>query len=343
VTDASGDALGSAPVVIGDRREDPAVTKRIIIDCDPGVDDAVAILLAAGDPAVEVAAITTVAGNQTLAKVTENARRIAAAASLDVPIAAGCDRPLVRDQVLAGEIHGESGLGGVQWPEPTRDLDPRHAADLIVDEVTARPGEITLVPIGPLTNIAMALRLEPSIVDAAAGVVLMGGSYTRGNTTPAAEFNVLADPEAAAAVFSAGWPVTMVGLDLTRQVKVTAGLIERLRELDGPAARLVLDTMTFYNAAIGELARQTEHQDADGDATAGSLHDPAAVAYVIDPSMFTVADAVVAVETAGEHTYGMTVVDFALRGRAPNAVVPTGIRPDAFYDRLIDAIAALPG
>jgi purine nucleosidase len=318
------------------------MSKRIIIDCDPGVDDAVAILLAAGDPAVEVVALTTVAGNQTLPKVTENARRIAAAAGLDVPIAAGCDRPLVRDQVLAGESHGTTGLGGVQWPEPTRELDPRHAADLIVEEVMAHPGEITLVPIGPLTNIAMALRLEPRIVDAVAAVVLMGGSYTRGNTTPAAEFNIYVDPEAAAAVFSAGWTVTMVGLDLTRQVKVTADLIARLGQLGGRAARLVLDTMTSYNAAIGELARQADRPDADGSAAAGSLHDPAAVAYLIDPSMFTAADAVVAVETAGELTYGMTVTDFDLNGRTPNAVVPTAIRPEAFYDQLVAAIAALP-
>ncbi len=316
---------------------------RIIIDCDPGVDDALAILLAAGAPEVEVAAITTVAGNQTLAKVTENARRIAAAAGLDVPIAAGCDRPLVRDQVLAGEVHGESGLGGVAWPDPLRELDSRHAVDLIVTEVMSHPGEITLVPIGPLTNIAMALRQEPRIVQAVAGVVLMGGSYTRGNTTPAAEFNIFADPEAAAAVFSAGWTVTMVGLDLTHQVTVTADLIDRVRHLDSPVSRLVLDTMASYNSAIAELARQADRGEGAGAGTAGSLHDPAAVAYVIDPSMFTVADAVVQVETAGQHTYGMTVTDFDLRGRSRNAVVPTRIRPEAFYDRLVTAIAALPG
>ena len=320
------------------------MTARIIIDCDPGVDDAVAILLAAGAPEVEVVAITTVAGNQTLAKVTENARRVAAAAGLDVPIAAGCDRPLVREQVLAGEIHGETGLGDVRWPEPVRELDSRHAVDLITAEVMAHPGEITLVPIGPLTNIAMALRTEPAIVQAAAGVVLMGGSYTRGNTTPAAEFNIFVDPEAAAAVFSAGWQVTMVGLDLTRQVKVTADLIARMRQLDTPAARLVLDTMAFYNSAIGQLAREADTADGgDVPVKAGSLHDPAAVAYVIDPGMFSASDAIVAVETAGEFTYGMTVTDFDLRGRAPNAVVPTRIDAGAFYDRLVTAIAALPG
>lgn len=320
------------------------MTAKIIIDCDPGVDDAVAILLAAGVPELDVVALTTVAGNQTLAKVTENARRIAAAASLDVPIAAGCDRPLVRDQVLAGEIHGDTGLGDVTWPDPVRELDSRHAVDVIMDEVMTHPGEITLVPIGPLTNIAMALRQEPRIVDAVAGVVLMGGSYTRGNTTPAAEFNIFVDPEAAAAVFSAGWTVTMIGLDLTRQVTVTPELISRVRDLDSPAARLVLDTMAFYNSAIGHLARDADTADTGGvPVKAGSLHDPAAVAYVMDPSLFTTVDAVVQVETSGALTYGMTVTDFDLRGRAPNTRVATRIDAVGFYDRLVSAIAALPG
>jgi purine nucleosidase len=322
------------------------MTARIIIDCDPGVDDALAILLAAGVPELDVVALTTVAGNQTLAKVTENARRIAAAAHLDVPIAPGCDRPLVREQVLAGEIHGDTGLGDVRWPDPLRELDSRHAVDLIVDEVMARPGEVTLVPIGPLTNIAMALRQEPRIVDAVAGVVLMGGSYTRGNTTPAAEFNIFVDPEAAAAVFSAGWTVTMIGLDLTRQVTITPELISRVRGLDSPVARLVLDTMAFYNSAIGQLARSADTADTAETGgvpvKAGSLHDPAAVAYVMDPSLFSTVDAVVQVETAGALTYGMTVTDFDLRGRDANTRVATRIDAAGFYDRLVSAIAALP-
>lgn len=313
---------------------------RIIIDCDPGVDDAVAILLAAGAPETEVTAITTVAGNQTLDKVTGNARRLAAAAGLDVPVAAGCDRPLVRDQVLAGEIHGDTGLGDVAWPEPTRPLDPRHGADLIVEEVMAHPGEITLVPIGPLTNIALALRLEPRIARNVAGIVLMGGSFTRGNTTPAAEFNIYVDPEAAAAVFSADWTPVMVGLDLTRQVKITPRLVGRIREIGTPVGDLVLATMSFYNSAIATLAR-SEDRGADS-LPAGSLHDPAAVAYVIDPTLFTAAPAVVRVETASPLTYGMTVTDFDLRGRSPNALVPTGIDASGFEDRLVSAIAALP-
>jgi purine nucleosidase len=322
------------------------MTARIIIDCDPGVDDALAILLAAGVPELDVVALTTVAGNQTLAKVTENARRIAAAAHLDVPIAPGCDRPLVREQVLAGEIHGDTGLGDVRWPDPVRELDSRHAVDLIVDDVMSHPGEITLVPIGPLTNIAMALRQEPRIVDAVAGVVLMGGSYTRGNTTPAAEFNIFVDPEAAAAVFSAGWTVTMIGLDLTRQVTITPELISRVRGLDSPVARLVLDTMAFYNSAIGLLARSADTADTAETVgvpvKAGSLHDPAAVAYVMDPSLFSTVDAVVQVETAGALTYGMTVTDFDLRGRDANTRVATRIDAAGFYDRLVSAIAALP-
>ncbi len=313
---------------------------KVLIDCDPGVDDALAILLAAGNPAVEIVAITTVAGNQTLAKVTDNALRIAAAAGLVVPIAAGCDRPLVRDQILAPEIHGDSGLGGVAWPDPVGSPVDAHAVDLIIDTVLAAPGEVTLVPIGPLTNIAMAIRKRPEIVGAVRDVVLMGGSYTRGNTTPAAEFNILVDPEAAAAVFSAGWTVTMVGLDLTRQAPVTADLVERIAAIDSGLSRLVLDTMTFYNSAIAELGRS-----ADGKRPAGSLHDPCAVAAVIDQTLLELVPAYVEVETSSRLTYGMTVTDFDLRrhlsNTSPNAKVATRLDAPRFYDLLVGAITAL--
>lgn len=309
---------------------------KILIDCDPGVDDALAILLAAGNPAVEIVAITTVAGNQTLDKVTDNALRIAAAAGLAVPVAAGCDRPLVREQILAPEIHGDSGLGGVAWPEPVASPVDVHAVDLIIDTVLAAPGEVTLVPIGPLTNIAMAIRKRPEIVSAVRDVVLMGGSYTRGNTTPAAEFNILVDPEAAAAVFNAGWTVTMVGLDLTRQAPVTADLVDHIRAIDGKLGRLVLDTMTFYNSAIAELGRS-----ADGTRPAGSLHDPCAVAQVIDPTLLELVPAYVEVETSSRLTYGMTVTDFDLRGPEPNTRVATRLDAPRFYDLLVGAITAL--
>ncbi|WP_418605476.1 nucleoside hydrolase [Georgenia sp. SUBG003] len=199
-------------------------TTRILLDVDPGHDDALAILAAAGLPGVEIAAITTVGGNQTLEKVTRNALAVATVAGLEgVVVAAGCDRPLVSGAVLTdSETHGESGLDGPDLPAPTVALDPRHGVDVIVETVmTADPGTVTLVPTGPLTNVAAAVRREPEIAERVAEVVLMGGGFTKGNVTPAAEFNIYTDPEAAHIVFTAPWRVTMVGLDLTHQALAT--------------------------------------------------------------------------------------------------------------------------
>jgi len=173
--------------------------RKIILDCDPGHDDAMAILLAHGNPEIELLAITTVAGNQTLDKTSLNARRVCTVAGIrDVPVAAGCDRPLIRELKTAAHIHGESGLDGPSFGEPTVPLDPRHAVDVITESLMHSSGDITLVPTGPLTNIAMAVRKDPRIVEKVQEIILMGGAYTRGNTTPAAEFNIYADPEAAA-------------------------------------------------------------------------------------------------------------------------------------------------
>ena len=219
---------------------------RIVLDCDPGHDDAIAILLAHGSPEIDLCAITTVAGNQTLDKTTLNARRMATVAAIrGVPIAAGCDRPLLRELVTAPQIHGASGLDGPSFPEPTVPLAGVHAADLIVDLVMASPGEITLVPTGPLTNVALALRREPRLAESVKAVVLMGGSYTRGNVTPAAEFNVMVDPEAASIVFEAGWPLTMVGLDLTHQAQATPDVTSRIAAVGTPLTEVVLQMLFF--------------------------------------------------------------------------------------------------
>src|ERR1700694_5543675 len=191
------------------------MSRKIILDCDPGHDDAMAILLAHGNPEIELLAITTVAGNQTVDKTSLNARRVCSVAGIDVPIAAGWDRPFTRELRTAAYIHGESGLDGPAFGEPTVPLDQRHAVDLIIELLMQSSGDITLVPTGPLTNVAMALRKEPRIIKKVQEVVLMGGAYTRGNTTPAAEFNIAVDPEAAAIVFTAGWALAVIGLDLT--------------------------------------------------------------------------------------------------------------------------------
>jgi purine nucleosidase len=307
------------------------MARKIILDCDPGHDDVFAILLAHGNPEVELVAVTTVAGNQTLDKVTWNARSVATLAGITgVPIAAGCDRPLVREQIVGESIHGESGLDGTTLPEPSVALDSRHGVDVIIQTVMdAAPGEITLVPTGPLTNIAVAMRREPRIVAWVREVVLMGGSYTRGNVTPAAEFNIAVDPEAAAMVFGGGWPVTMVGLDLTHQALATPDVLARIVAVGTPVARTLGDLLVFFRDAYL----------ADQGMAAPPVHDPCAVARVIAPDVMTVAEAFVAVETQGRWTSGMTVTDFG-HGR-PNALVATALDVGRFWQLVIDAIAAI--
>jgi inosine/uridine nucleosidase len=226
------------------------VAKRIILDCDPGHDDAIAILLALGCPDIELVAITTVAGNQTLDKTTLNARRVCTVAgAYDVPIYAGSWRPLTRPQVTAADVHGASGLDGPAFGEPAVPVQEERAVDYLVRTLMAEGEDITLVPTGPLTNVASALRREPKIAERAREVVLMGGAYTRGNRTPAAEFNIFADPEAAAAVFGAGWPLTMVGLELTHQAIATSQVTERIRARDTDVSRMVTALLDFYGAS----------------------------------------------------------------------------------------------
>jgi len=250
--------------------------RKIIIDCDPGHDDAMAILLAHGNPEIELCAITTVAGNQTLEKTTLNARRVCSVANITgVPVAAGCDRPLLRPLVTAPETHGESGLDGPRFADPATPLADVHAVDLIIDLVMSSPGEITLVPIAPLTNIALALRKQPRLATAVREVVLMGGAQTRGNSTPAAEFNIFVDPEAAAIVFEAGWPITMVGLDLTHQARATPEVIERIGALGTPLAAITVELMNFFTSTY----KVTSGFDSP------PVHDPCAIARIIDPGL----------------------------------------------------------
>lgn len=306
---------------------------RVILDCDPGHDDALAILLAHGRPEIDLVAITTVAGNQTLDKTSLNARRICTAAGIHaVPIAAGCDRPLVRELVTAAHIHGESGLDGPSLPSPAVPLAQVHAVDLIIDLVMGSPGEITLVPTGPLTNIALALRKQPGIRDRVREVVLMGGSYTRGNHTPAAEFNILVDPEAAAMVFEAGWPLTMVGLDLTHQARATAEVRERIRALGTPLAGIVVDLLEFF----GTTYRRAERMDDP------PLHDPCTIARLIRPDVMDCVAARVEIECQGKWTSGMTVTDFRHNEARPfNAQVATRLDVEAFWELMVGAIEAI--
>lgn len=306
------------------------MASKIILDCDTGHDDALAILLAHGCPEVELVAVTTVAGNQTLDKTTRNTLGVCAAAGVhSVPVAAGSDRPLARELRTAGHVHGESGIHGVDLPDAAHALADEHAVDLLVDLVLGAPGEITLVPTGPLTNIARALRREPRIAAYVREVVLMGGAYTRGNVTPAAEFNIWVDPEAADVVFTAGWPVTMVGLDLTHQATATAEVRERIAAIDTPTARLAGQIVRGY---------QRGYARAFGFASP-PVHDPCAVAAVAAPQLVTCSDAHVAVETRGEWTSGMTVTDFGRVFAPANARVATALDRDAFWDLMVDALA----
>ncbi len=308
--------------------------RRIILDCDPGHDDAMAILLALGTPEIKLEAITTVAGNHTLDITTLNARRVCTLArATDIPIAMGCAAPLVRPLVTATEIHGTTGLQGHTWGEPTVDTVNEHGVDLIIDLTMSSPGEITLVPTGPLTNIAMALRKEPRIADHVREVVLMGGSYTRGNVTPVAEFNVYVDPEAAAAVFAASWPVTMIGLDVTHMANATAQVLARVGALGTELAAAVVGMLGFYrDRQLHEFGTDSPH-----------VHDPCAVARVARPELVTCSKARVEVELAGALTRGMTVTDFRMRGGVtPNAMVGTSIDDAAFWDLFVQALERIP-
>ena len=308
--------------------------RKIVLDCDPGHDDAIALLLAHAHPGVELLAVSTVAGNQTIEKVTRNALATATVGGVHgVPVAAGCTRPLLRTARVAGDIHGDSGLDGPVLPESTVGLDPRHGVDLIIDTVLAHPpGTVTLVPTGPLTNVAMAARKEPRIVERVAEVVLMGGAYGPGNRTPTSEFNIGCDPEAAQIVFREPWPLTMVGLDLTHQARATPEVLARIGALDTAPARFVADLLAFFGAAY----RRVQGFDAP------PVHDPCAVAFVADPDVLTTRRAPLDVETAGALTAGMTVAD--LRGPEPadcRTRVAVTLDQARFWDLVLDALTRL--
>ncbi len=305
--------------------------KKIILDCDPGHDDAIAMLLAWGNPEIDLLAVTTVVGNQTLEKVTHNALAVARIANITgIPFAAGCSRPLVRQIEVAPDIHGESGLDGPALPEPTLRLADCHAVDLIIDTIMAHPpGTVTLVPTGGLTNIAMAVRKEPRIAARVKEVVLMGGGYHVGNWSAVAEFNIKIDPEAAHIVFNEPWPLTMVGLDLTHQALATPEVNARIAAIGTRPAKFVVELLAFF----GRM-----YQQAQGFSSP-PVHDPCAVAYVINPDVMTVRKVPVDIELTGNLTLGMTVADF--RFPAPedcHTQVAVKLDQAVFWDLVVDAL-----
>lgn len=304
----------------------------LILDCDPGHDDAFAILLAAGSPLADLRAITTVAGNGTLEAVTHNALRVCTLAGIrDVPIAAGAAGPLHGELHTAADVHGSSGLDGPDLPEPEIELDPRPATQLIADVVREAGEPVLLVPTGPLTNIAHLLEREPDVREHLSAIVWMGGSRGRGNRTPYAEFNAWVDPEAAEIVMASGVPFTLVGLHLTHQALATPAVVERIRGVGGAIAEVAADWLGYFSSTY----RAIWGFDAP-------LHDPCALAIALDPTLATFEEAFVAVETQGRWTRGATVVDpFGRLGRAPNGRVALDLDVERFWDMLVAAIGAV--
>ena len=305
------------------------MTTNIVIDCDPGHDDAIAILLALASPEVELRGITTVAGNQTLEKTTRNALKILELAGrTDVPVAAGADRPLVRELQTAPNVHGESGLDGPDLPEPSAKPVDAHAADLLAELL--QPG-VVLVPTGPLTNVALLLERHPDVRDRLERIVWMGGAIAEGNVTPAAEFNAFVDPEAAAAVFGSGIEVTMIGLDVTHKALFTRAHADRLRGT-GRAGKAVAELSDFF---------QRFHESRYGF-DGSPIHDALAVAEVIDPTLVTTVTCNVEIETASQYCDGRTVVDrWLVTDRTRNCRAGVDVEADRFLELLVERISAL--
>jgi inosine-uridine nucleoside N-ribohydrolase len=304
----------------------------VILDCDPGHDDAIALLLALASEELELLGVTTVAGNQTLENTTANAIRVLEhVGRSEVPVLAGAPRPLVRERSVAAEVHGSTGLDGPDLPPAARPPLPGHAIDWIAATVARASRQVTLIPTGPLTNVALFLARYPELTDRLERIVLMGGAIGAGNATPAAEFNIWADPEAAHRVFTSGIDLTMVGLDVTHQALMTAAHAERLAA-GGRAGRLVADLFAFYS----QFHRRSYGWEG------APVHDAVAVAHVIDGTLLRTETCGVRVDTGGELSRGRTNADLHARsGWAPNCHVAVGIDADRFLALLIERISSL--
>ena len=310
--------------------------RKIIIDTDPGQDDAVAILLALGSPKeIKVLGITAVAGNVPLELTQKNARMICELAGRpDIPVFAGSKNPLAKRLVTAEHVHGKTGLDGPTLPDPTMPLQEKHAVDFIIDTLRAQPaGSVTLCPLGPLTNIASAFNQAPDIIEKVQEIVLMGGAYFEvGNITPAAEFNIYVDPEAAEIVFKAGAPITVMPLDVTHKALVTKARNDAFRDLGTPVGIAVAEMTDFF-----------ERYDKEKYGSAGApLHDPTVIAYLIKPKLFTGRFINVEIQTKSVLTRGMTVADWwRVTDREPNAMFMGDIDADGFFTLLTDRLARL--
>ncbi len=304
----------------------------ILIDCDPGHDDAIAILLALASPELELLGVTTVSGNQTLEKTTANTLRVLELAGrADVAVAAGAGRPLLRERFVADYVHGKTGLDGPALPPPRGAAVPEHAVDFLAARIAEADERVTLIPVGPLTNVALLLARYPEIGDGIERIVLMGGAIAEGNVTPAAEFNIWADPEAAARVFASGIDVTMIGLDVTHAARMTREHAERLRAA-GAVGTFVAELFDFFS-----LFHLRQY-----GIDSSPIHDAVAVAHVLDPTLVATERRNVEVETQSELCRGRTVVDLWRRTeREPNAHVGVGIDAERFFDLLLPRLESL--
>ncbi|XHX80045.1 MAG: nucleoside hydrolase [Stenomitos frigidus ULC029] len=308
--------------------------KSIIIDCDPGADDAIALFLALAFPEkLDVLGITTVAGNVPLSLTQKNARCLCELAGrADLPVYAGCPRPLLRPLITAEEVHGKTGLDGIYLPEPEIPLQEQHAVDFLIDTLMRSTGNITLATLGPLTNLAVAIVKQPAICERLQAVVMMGGAITQGNITPSAEFNLYVDPHAAQVVVTAGMPLTIVSLDVTHQAIATP---ERLNAIDAIGSPV-------STATIGLLNHYGTYDKQRYGFSGPPLHDPCVIAYLLQPDLFTSCRAHVAIETTSELTMGRLVVDqWHVTNQPPNATVVTSIETDGFYQLLTQALDRL--
>jgi inosine-uridine nucleoside N-ribohydrolase len=306
------------------------VSTKIVIDCDPGHDDAIAILLALASPELELVGVTTVAGNQTLDKTTRNALvTLEVGGRPDIPVAAGAGAPLQRELRTAAHVHGETGLDGPELPEPSAEPLAVHAVDFLAGLIQP---ETVLVPTAPLTNIALLLERHPDVHERIDRIVWMGGAIAEGNITPAAEFNAFVDPEAAAVVFASGIPITMIGLDVTHKALFTRAHAEELRGA-GRAGRFVAELSDFF---------QSFHERSYGF-EGSPIHDAMAVAHVLDPTLVTTRHANVAIETSSALCDGRTVVDLrGVTGRPQNAEVGVDVDAERFLNLLVSRIGSLP-
>lgn len=312
--------------------------RSVIIDCDPGQDDAINLLLAMSAPeALDILGITTVAGNVPLELTERNARLMCdIAGRTDVPVFAGCVKPLQRELITAENVHGRSGIDGIKTGLPKTPAQSTHAVDFIVESLqAAAPESITLVPTGPLTNIAAAIQRQPSILKAVREIVLMGGALREGgNTTPSAEFNILVDPHAAQAVFSCGRPIVAMGLDVTHQVLANRARVARIRSIETAPAQ----------ATAGMLEYFSRYDSAKYGADGAPLHDPCTVAYLLQPELFETRHCNIEIEVESALTIGHTAVDFwGVSGRAPNAHWAWRVDADGFYDLLSERLASYEG